>query len=62
MTIDEIYTYYNRNWSQVARELKIGVTTYTKWLKKGYIPIETQVAIEKKTNGLFKANLKHLGK
>ena len=60
MTIDEIYIHYDKNWSQVARELKIGVNTYQGWIKKGYIPIETQTKIEKQTKGLFKADLKHV--
>lgn len=59
MTIYEIYEHYNYNWSSVCRELKIGTTTIIRWRQRGCIPIRSQMIIEKRTNGLFKANLEH---
>ena len=59
MTIFELYEYYDYNWANVSRELKIGSTTLVNWRKRGYIPIRSQMVIEKKTNGLFKADIEH---
>jgi len=55
MTINEVYEYYNQNWCEVSRELKIGVNSYQHWIKIGYIPRPMQVRIELKTNGKLTA-------
>ena len=57
MTLKEIYDYYGKNWAEVARELKIGSTTLQKWRKRGYIPIRSQMVLDKRTNSLFKARI-----
>lgn len=57
MTLNEIYEFYDRNWAMVTRELKIGTTTIQKWRKRGYVPIRSQMVIEERTKGLFKASL-----
>jgi hypothetical protein len=57
MTLKEIYEYYGNNWAQVARELKLGSTTLQKWKAKGYVPIRSQMVLEQRTNGLFKARI-----
>lgn len=59
MLLEEVYRHYGENWSNVARELSLGFTTTRGWRKKGYIPYETQVLIEKKTNCLFIADESH---
>jgi len=57
MTLDEIYNAYGRNWSNVCRELKLGKNTTSSWVKKGYIPMHTQLRIEKATNGKLLADV-----
>lgn len=57
MTLKEIYEHYGKNWAEVARELKIGSTTLQKWRKRGYIPIRSQMVLDKRTNSLFKARI-----
>ena len=57
MTLNQIYEHYGRNWSKTSRELKIGTTTLQNWVKRGYIPIRSQMVIEARTKGLFKAKL-----
>lgn len=57
MTLDEMYIYYGRNWSKLVRELKIGNTTCRLWRERGNIPIRSQMILEKRTNGLFRASL-----
>lgn len=58
MLIEELHEHYG-TWAQLTRELELGMTTYQGWLKKGYIPYTTQLIIEKKTKGKFKANENH---
>ncbi|CEG60997.1 hypothetical protein [Legionella micdadei] len=58
MLLDELYAYY-KSWTALTRDLKFGFNTYQGWRKKGYIPYATQLLIEKKTNGRFKANERH---
>ncbi len=59
MLIEELYKHYGENWSNVARGLDLGFSTTRRWRKIGYIPYETQVLIEKKTNCLFIADETH---
>jgi hypothetical protein len=42
-------------WMAVANELKMSQSGVTYWRKRGYIPYSSQLLIEKKTKGLFKA-------
>jgi hypothetical protein len=58
MLLSELYEHYG-SWTQLTKELDLGLSTYTRWLKKGYIPYTSQLVIEKKTNNLFKADQKH---
>jgi hypothetical protein len=58
MLMKELHDYYG-NWSKLTRELDLGISTYQGWVKKGYIPYTTQLIIEKKTKGKFKANIAH---
>ena len=57
MTLKEIYEYYGNNWAHAARELKIGSTTIQNWNKKKHIPIKSQMILEKRSKGIFKARL-----
>ena len=57
MTLDEIYTHFNQNWAEVARELKIGTTTLQNWQRKGFIPIVSQIKIDERSDGLFVARI-----
>lgn len=58
MLLVELYNHY-KSWTALARDLKFGFNTYQNWRKKGYIPYSTQLLIEKKTNGRFKASELH---
>jgi len=55
MRLDELYNYYG-TWYALARALNVGVNTHQYWRKIGYIPYPTQLVIEKRTKGLFKAS------
>ncbi len=59
MLLAELYEHYNKNWVLTARELGFGSNTIYLWRKQGYVSIKSQMVIEKRTNGLFKANLEH---
>lgn len=54
MLLKELYEYFG-TWTQLVRELDLGNSTYQVWRKQGYIPFASQLLIENKTNGLFKA-------
>lgn len=58
MLLEELHEYYG-TWADMTRKLELGSTTYLGWRKKGYIPWETQLVIEQKTNRRFKANKLH---
>ncbi len=58
MLLEELRQHYG-TWADMTRKLSLGNSTYLGWIKKGYIPYETQCVIENKTNRLFKANIKH---
>ncbi len=58
MLLQELYGFYG-SWAKLTRELGLGSTTYQPWVKKGYIPYTTQLLIEKKTKGKFRADIEH---
>lgn len=58
MLFQELHDYYG-TWTQLSRELGLGTTTYQNWVKKGYIPFNTQLLIEKRSKRKFKADLTH---
>jgi hypothetical protein len=58
MSVDDVYNYYDQNWSRAMRDLGFGVNTYQNWIKNGYIPIATQRKIENITTGRLKADYK----
>lgn len=57
MTVDDVYEYFGKNWSEACRELKLGKNTSRAWVLKGYIPIYTQLRIEKLTDGKLLADV-----
>lgn len=58
MTIDDVLTYFVKVY-RLTKKTGIAQGTVTNWKKKGYIPIETQMRLEKLTNGDLKADLAH---
>lgn len=54
MTLDELKDKWG-TWMAVANELKMSPSGLTYWRKRGSIPYESQLVIQDKTDGLFKA-------
>ena len=46
MTLDELYTHYNQNWAEAARQISVCNTTIQNWRNQGYIPTKWQKRIE----------------
>jgi hypothetical protein len=57
MTIQDVYKHFGSNWSEAARELKLGRNTSRYWLKVGYIPMPMQLRIENLTRGRLIADV-----
>jgi len=58
MLLDELYSHYG-TWTNMVRQLNLGSTTYLLWKKNGFIPFKTQLLIQHKTKGRFKAKEDH---
>lgn len=58
MLLTELYEHYG-TWTHLVRDLGLGNSTYQIWRKQGYIPFKTQLFIENKTKGRFKAREEH---
>ena len=59
MTINDLKKMYeNGNKFELATGMPHG--TYHNWMRYGYIPIASQLKLEKITNGKLKANLSHI--
>jgi hypothetical protein len=56
MTLNQLYEKYF-SWTGVGRGLSVSITSLRNWRKKGFIPIEYQIKIEKQTAGEFTASL-----
>lgn len=61
MTIDEVEKYYGSAW-KMERKHKLSHKNISNWKRLGYVPILTQIKIEKLTGGVLKANLEHCPK
>lgn len=55
MRIHELHEYYG-TWTKLAKVLDQGINAHQYWRKIGYIPFASQLLIEHKTGGLFKAS------
>lgn len=58
MTLDDIVQHFG-SFYRMTKEINISTQSTVMWKKKGYIPIVTQIRIEKLTHGALKANLEH---
>jgi hypothetical protein len=60
MTLEDLMRHFGNSY---RFEVQTGMNhaNYLNWLKKGYIPIVSQIRIEKITNGQLKASLSELG-
>lgn len=60
MILQELYEHYG-TWTRLTRSLDLCSGIYYVWRDKGYIPFKSQLLIEHKTKGLFKADEAHAG-
>ena len=56
MTLDEVVKYFG-TYMNCAEKIGASRQSCTYWIKKGYIPIEAQLKIQKATNGYLKAKI-----
>jgi len=54
MTIEEFKAYYGNGY-QFSRRTGLGATSFHSWVARGYIPIASQVRLEKITDGGLRA-------
>ncbi len=55
MTLDQLHTYYDYNWSNVAKELQVSPMTVYRWRKHGAIPPKWQMIIQQLTENKLAA-------
>jgi len=61
MTIEELEKYYGNSY-QFEKRTGMSSGNFPGWKKLGYIPIFSQMKIERLTNGVLKASLDHCPK
>jgi hypothetical protein len=59
MLLEEVKQYFGTTY-QFNKKTGMHHASFSNWEKKGYIPIKTQIKLEKITNGELKANLEHI--
>lgn len=59
MTIDDVKAYYGTSY-RFQKITGMQASNFCHWEKMGYLPIITQIKIEKMTGGALKASLEHL--
>ena len=47
---------YFVTWANAMRRMGLSANAYGRWVRKGYIPIDTQRKIEQTTNGRLKSD------
>ena len=60
MTIDDVLKYYKTSYG-LQKITKMSHANINNWKVRGYIPIATQMKLERLSNGALKADLKHCG-
>lgn len=60
MTIKDVINYFVNGY-RFHKLTNMSSEAYRQWLKKGYVPIKSQIKLETLTQGKLKANLKHIG-
>ena len=58
MTIQELKNYYKSSYA-FAQATKMSHSSYQNWIEWGFIPIESQIKIERLSAGGLRADLKH---
>lgn len=58
MTVDDVLKFYRTGY-QFSKRSGISPTSLYNWKKLGYIPIVSQMRIEKISNGNLKADIEH---
>lgn len=61
MTYEEVVKYYGSGY-KIARDGGFSAGAPYNWKRQGFIPIDTQMEIERRTNGKLKASLEHCGR
>lgn len=61
MTINDILQHYGTGY-RFSKETLISTQSFYDWKKRGYIPIGSQMKIERITDGALKADLNHVNK
>lgn len=61
MTIDDVYNHY-KSGRQMQIKTGLSHSNFQNWRERGYIPIATQMKIERLTDGALKADLSHCKK
>lgn len=60
MTLNEVKQFFGTGY-KFQKLTGMCHDNYRHWEKKGYVPIETQLRLEKFTKGALKASFEHLG-
>lgn len=58
MTIEDVLSYYGTGYN-MNKVTGLAASNVVRWKKFGYVPILTQMRIEKLTHGALKASLDH---
>ena len=59
MTFEEVSNYYVTGYN-FHKSTGMSHANFVSWKQKGYVPICTQIKLEKMTNGALKASLDHM--
>lgn len=59
MTFEEVSKYYGSGYN-FHKQTGMSHANFISWRNKGYVPIHTQIKLEKMTNGSLKASLDHM--
>ena len=60
MTFQQVKKYFKSGYF-LHKHTGMSKVNFINWGRRGYIPIQSQLKLERLTNGKLKANIKHLG-
>lgn len=59
MTLDDVKQYFGTSY-QFNKKTKMNHSNYLNWKNQGFIPIKTQLKLERISEGFLRANLDHI--
>lgn len=61
MTVSDVQAYYGHDWREFIKRSGFNRASWFRWQASGFVPMSSQLRLQRKTRGRLKADPKHVG-